>query len=86
MQKFRQHNKIFVEACNWGQNAVKYTLTKNGQTCGEGSGHRGASSFVRRHLPPAGGAIPQDGRGQYAALPESVQKGKTGFLKYDLSH
>ena len=29
MQKFRQHNKIFVQACNWGQNAVKYSLTKN---------------------------------------------------------
>ena len=27
MQKFRQHNKIFVQACNWGQNAVKYSLT-----------------------------------------------------------
>ena len=24
MQKFRQHNKIFVQACNWGQNAVSF--------------------------------------------------------------
>jgi hypothetical protein len=29
MQKFRQHNKIFARACIAGQNAVKYSLTKN---------------------------------------------------------
>ncbi len=48
MQKFRQHNKIFVQACNWEQNAVKYSLTKNRQTAVRG---RPSGSFLRR---PAG--------------------------------
>ena len=67
MQKFRQHNKIFVRACNWGQNAVKYSLTKNGQTAVRGQAIGELSPRTARDsspalLPAAAGSHPQDVR------------------------
>ena len=88
MQKFRQHNKIFAQACIPGQNAVKYTLTKKRRTPGRGLW---AGSF-RKDRPPgwhpaaAGRRAEMDLQAGSRHPAQGLPFRQKGKQNYDLSH